>query len=260
MKYYLSACLFTKDENRFVKEWVDYHERIGVEHFYIYDNQSRIPIEKTLAKNEYGDRVEIIPFKNTGKITQIEAYKDCIKRSEKKTRWLAVIDTDEFIVPVAAAGGLWDKKAMRRFLSSYESNPALAISWMIYGSGGHETTPASVTKNFTLRAPADLANNKHVKCIVQPRRVRNVLTPHSFQYFGGDAVNENKEIVKGPYGPITAEKIRINHYFLRSRQDFADKIIRGRGDGVGGYNMSHFDSLDKNCNIYDNSINEIRFK
>ena len=38
-----------KDEDSFVEEWVAYHRLLGVDHFYLYDNDPRQPLSDILA-------------------------------------------------------------------------------------------------------------------------------------------------------------------------------------------------------------------
>ena len=37
-KYKISICGIFKNESCFLKEWIEYHEILGVEHFYLYNN------------------------------------------------------------------------------------------------------------------------------------------------------------------------------------------------------------------------------
>ena len=39
-KYQLSVCSLFKNESRYLREWLEYHRLIGVDHFYLYDNAS----------------------------------------------------------------------------------------------------------------------------------------------------------------------------------------------------------------------------
>src|SRR5262245_25609317 len=45
-----SVCVVAilKDEDPFVEEWVAYHRLIGVDHFYLYDNDPRQPLRERL--------------------------------------------------------------------------------------------------------------------------------------------------------------------------------------------------------------------
>mgnify|MGYP002522247983 CR=1 FL=1 len=39
-KYRISICGIFKNESRFLKEWMEYYVMIGVDHFYMYNNNS----------------------------------------------------------------------------------------------------------------------------------------------------------------------------------------------------------------------------
>ena len=46
-----TVCLaaILKDEDPFVEEWVAYHRLLGVDHFYLYDNDPRQTLSEILA-------------------------------------------------------------------------------------------------------------------------------------------------------------------------------------------------------------------
>ena len=46
--YDLAVVAIMKDEEPYVKEWLDYHLLAGVDHFYIYDNDSKEEFKKIL--------------------------------------------------------------------------------------------------------------------------------------------------------------------------------------------------------------------
>lgn len=47
-KYYVSICAIFKNEAKYLKEWIDYHLIVGVDHFYLYNNYSDDNYEKVL--------------------------------------------------------------------------------------------------------------------------------------------------------------------------------------------------------------------
>ena len=59
MKYFLSLCCIIKNE-RYLEEFIIYYRLLGVEHFYIYDNDSSIPIQERLNNNYYKRMCTII--------------------------------------------------------------------------------------------------------------------------------------------------------------------------------------------------------
>lgn len=119
--YYVSLCCIVKDEDDYLEEWISYHRRIGVEKFYIYDNESKIPIASTLAK--LIEEKVVVVTDISGSAVQCEAYKLCLRKHGRKSRWMGFIDLDEFIVPKSTSGNL------RLFLKDYEQYGAVGINW-----------------------------------------------------------------------------------------------------------------------------------
>ena len=50
-KYYLSECLMIKNENQYLHEHIVSDMEAGIDHFYIFDDKSDIPVEKFLSDN-----------------------------------------------------------------------------------------------------------------------------------------------------------------------------------------------------------------
>ena len=48
LRYKTAICLIFKDEAPFLQEWIEYHHLIGIEHFYLYNNNSTDNYEEVL--------------------------------------------------------------------------------------------------------------------------------------------------------------------------------------------------------------------
>ena len=96
--------------------------------------------------------------------------------------------------------------------------------------------------------------NAHVSTIANLRMISYMTIPHFAFYFEGVfAVNENGGVVQGAFNkPVTAEKIVMNHYSVKSREEYAKKVSRGAADH-GTYQMKNFDINDRN-EEFDDSI------
>ncbi len=44
----LTACLMFRDSASYLEEWLQFHLRVGVEHFYLYDNESQDDFESVI--------------------------------------------------------------------------------------------------------------------------------------------------------------------------------------------------------------------
>jgi len=74
MAFKVALTCIIKDE-QYLEEFIIYHHLIGVQHFYIYDNESNIPIKKRLNHPFFLKHCTIINF--PGKAQQVNAYNHC---------------------------------------------------------------------------------------------------------------------------------------------------------------------------------------
>jgi hypothetical protein len=252
--YEVAICCIVKNEDRDLPEWIDYHLKIGVSQFFVYDNDSKIPVSKALINyvNQGVLKVELM----SGKGMQMVAHEHCLTNYGPQCKWIAFIDSDEFIVPKTATGNLPE------FLSAYESFGGLGLNWLVFGSNGHSERPDSPQiQAYTRRTLKTNLINDHIKSIVQPKHVKRVpLDPHHFVFKKGKyCVNENFERLRGPRVKHTSNKIQLNHYFLRSLADYKEKLERGRADNGLARTLEEFWDLDKEANlITDENILELK--
>ena len=127
-KYYVSICAIFRDEGYYLKEWIEFHKIIGIEHFYLYNNFSQDNYLEVLA-----------PYIQAGEVTlidwpvpqgQMSAYQDCFNKFRDETNWFAFIDIDEFIVPNKT-------DTIGDFLKPFElKRPAVLLYWRHFGASG----------------------------------------------------------------------------------------------------------------------------
>jgi hypothetical protein len=215
--YYATLCAIAKDEDHALPEWTRYHLRIGFEHVCLYDNGSRTPIRVLLREHVEKGHVTVIDFPLQDR-PQLSAYASALAAFGKDSVWMGFIDLDEFVVPKTCAD-------IRELLDAYAEHAGLAAHWKVFGSNGHAARPAAVVvKSYT----GVIERNAHIKTIVRPRHVAAVVTPHHFRYAGGRCcVNEDGVPVLGPHSYHASRCIQINHYYYKSREDFAEKMARG---------------------------------
>ena len=248
--YEVAVCCIVKDEE-YLPEWVDYHLTVGVQHFYIYDNESAIPVSETLKSYIKQGQVTVVPI--AGKIQQMIAYGLCLKNYGQFCKWIAFIDADEFIVPK-------EPVSLPEFLVPYEPYGGLGINWLVFGSNGHVAKPAGPQiESYTTRTEKSNPINDHIKSIVQPKYVKPIPSgPHHFHYkLGKFSVNEDFKRFKGPYSPHSTNKIQLNHYWLRSETDFKEKLQRGRADKNSpelARKMEDFHQTNRDATVVDETI------
>lgn len=239
---YISIACIAKNEGPYIKEWIEYHKIVGVERFYFYDNESTDQTKEILRP--YIENGTVIYKYVKGRPMQRQCFNDAVYYSKVSTKWLALIDLDEFLVPV-------EKDNLPDLLNEYEKEPGLVVQRVIFDSNGHETKPSAhgglVTANYT-RIPKDTMKlNSGFKSIVKPFRVAYVDNAHIAFYRNNlHAVNENfKRIrvgqISDPHG--TVNKIRINHYFTKSKEEYHNKILRGSNSNNSLYSKPYLYQL-----------------
>lgn len=222
---YLSIVIIIKDEMPYLQEWIEYHLLVGVERFYVYDNGSTDnPLE---VLQPYIEKGIVIYRYFPGNKQQIPAYCDAILKYKYRSYWIALIDTDEFIVPVR-------KYTVPEVLKEFEQYSGVCLSWVMYDSSGHIKKPEGlVIKNYTHRNidPHNRAN-KSIKSIVNPREVLVTNVHWCYYRFFCWGVSESGKKIKGNYvEEPSIDILRINHYYTKSREEFLLKINKGGANG-----------------------------
>ena len=240
-KHYLAVCAIAKNEGPYFKEWIEWHHKQGVEKFYIYDNESTDCTKEVLAPFIESGLVEYIYF--PGYRRQLAAYDDCLEKYRFDARWIAFIDLDELIVPVK-------DKSIPDFLKRFEGFPAVEINWLIYGSGGaKKKSPGTMMERFKFHSVPTHYLNRHVKSIVDTRRVFNLIGCHEAARISGYAADSHGNPIKKHFREREPQQdvIRINHYAVRSYEEFLEKQTRGRASGTERtVRLEYFNKYDLN--------------
>ena len=261
--YDLAVVAIFKDEARYLKEWLDYHLLAGVEHFYLYNNDSSDDFAEVLAPYVESKLVTLTAWR--GKLQMYPAYNDAIEKFRFACRYMAFIDLDEFIFPKSTQSIV---EVVDEIFSKYPNAAALGVNWQCFGSNGLETADYTrgVLEQFTRRAKSDwveissekdMTGNVTIKSIVNPRRVDCWWSPHYASYFG-DFISVNSSGEKTLYVsgyPIAADKIVVNHYFTKSREEYLRKKLPKGSVAVkeNYYDLKMFDLYDRN-EVFDDGI------
>lgn len=227
-KYKVAICAIFKNEAAYLKEWIEFHKIVGVEHFYLYNNFSDDNYEKILQP--YIDNKEITLVEWPYPQGQMAAYYDCIEKYKNETQWLGFIDIDEFVIP-KKVNTIYD------FLKHFSHRPAVLMYWKIYGSSGFfkRSKTRLVTEDFVVSWP------KHVnigKCFyntnydfakgAKKNKVMHHLLYTKFRKILLPPVNVfGYNILFNRHLGIRCDfPIQINHYYTKSLEEYQEKKKR----------------------------------
>lgn len=249
--YKLSIVAIIKNEADYLDEWIKYHKIIGVEHFYLFNNESDDNTEKILRKYVKEGTVTLIDF--PGRERQHDAYNYALNTWRNESEYMAFIDADEFLFLDVGDGNLYS--CVSSLLKKYSAH-VLVVNWCIFGSSHKKEKPEGlVIENYVWRSNKNNEYNKHIKTICNPRRVIGFRSSH---YVTGLAnryvVGTNGKQVSGALSnEVCFDYLRINHYFTKSLYEFEKKRKRGMADQPGIRDDSNFQAYDFN-DVYDDSM------
>ena len=224
---YLAVCSCLGYDAPYLHEWIEFHRLVGVERFFLYNNGDREVQRELLAP--YVEEGVVVLHEWTVFPPQTPAYNHLLEHHREGARWVAAIDTDEFLF--ASTG-----QPLPEVLADYEAWPGVAVSRLTFGTSGHRTKPDGlVTENYL--GSYDARGHRHIKTIIDPMRTAECLGPHHFRYEDGSlAVDENHYPILGATTAFTSfSRLRINHYYTRSEAEFRAKLNRLRPDNAAPY-------------------------
>lgn len=253
----LSIAAIFQDEEPYLIEWIEFHRMIGVEHFWLYNDSKNDQAQEILRPFIEAGVVELFdwpkPQNLPNKVNQLKAYKDALSRATGKTEWLALIDLDEYLLPLA-------NKTITECLREHFSRASgIYINWHNFGTSGlYIPEGEPILFQLTSCAPEYHPRNTVGKSIVRPERV---LIDESWMvhfyilekdglYFNGDGVPINyRKDDKNELdldGRSHKKFIRINHYYLRDENFFQKvKYPRLKTRASEAEIVEHYESFSK---------------
>ena len=258
-KYELAVVAILKNEALYIKEWLEYHLLAGVDHFYLYDNDSTDNVKEILKPYIDKNIVEYFPF--PGKRPQMPAYNEAIQRFKFDSKYIAFIDLDEFIYPHENKSIL---EIANEYFNKYPEIAGFSMHWATFGSAGQEKADFSkgVLERFLYRTETGFDHNKYVKTIMNPRCVNLMVGPHNAIYYDGKvSVEENGAVVEAAgIEPIMSNRISVNHYRYKSKEEYEIKAARSDVFYLKGYhNADNWNVNDPTYNaVYDDGILKYR--
>ncbi|KAH8950132.1 hypothetical protein BDL97_10G068000 [Sphagnum fallax] len=108
IKYFICACSMIQNQARFLKEWIMYHSYLGIERWYLYDNNSVDEFEEVLNESllQFNVTHHIWPWRNV----EETCMSHCALRAQHECEWVMFTHVDEFLYPINYIYG--NKKAM----------------------------------------------------------------------------------------------------------------------------------------------------
>ncbi|WP_236184580.1 glycosyltransferase family 2 protein [Pseudomonas juntendi] len=255
----IGICSIFKNEGPYILEWLAYHRIIGVEQFFIADNDSTDDGKKLLEALDALGLIKLLAFPTpVDRAPQLPAYKKLMEQHSTTVDWAAFIDADEFLLP--EDGNL--RSTIKKITNNTSSIGAIAVNWASFGSSGlKEFDSQPVIKRFEGRGEKHFGVNRHYKSIVKTVAYDGTEeNPHLFKLKSGfkcvdtaghDLIPDSKGI-KGLSETVCWENLRLNHYIIKSHGEFLYKKSRGRAT------VKNNSKLDRDINFFNaHDVNDV---
>jgi hypothetical protein len=236
--YKLSVGALFKNEAHCINEWIEHYLNRGVEHFYlINDNSNDNFLEKI---QQYIDSNIVTLFHAqfdyyVGR--QRDMYNRYILPNIKETKWLLIVDLDEF---------MWCPRDKKLIFVLEQGNHLgqIQVNHTLFGSNGHIEQPETIVKSFTKRTTNFESDYPIGNCkyFINTDFDFVSLNVHHAT-FSNEKYNSdgNVFIYLGP------EYFILNHYSCQSFNFWKDiKCTRGDGDNYFQRTIDDFHKYDIN--------------
>lgn len=215
----VAVCAIVRNENRYLREWIEWHKGLGVEKFFIYDNGHG---NDENPRDVIGDDPQVVIFdwRDRDGNTQCEAYDECYREHGSEFAWIGFIDIDEFVR---------SEMPLPDVLDTLQAD-VVAFSWrMMTDNGLVHYDPRPVQERFTQPAEDLKPETKFVKSFV--RGGINGLSfdkdPHMPHHPALEVMNpDGGKAPQCSVGTGSREVAWIDHHFTKTAEEFAQKVSR----------------------------------
>ncbi|MED6146665.1 hypothetical protein PIB30_036637 [Stylosanthes scabra] len=263
-KYEICACTMVYNVAKFLREWVMYHSKVGVDNFLLYDNGSEDEL-KNMINELRGEGYNISTLLWIWPKTQEAGFSHSIlySKSMGMCKWIMYVDVDEFVF-----SPLWNNLengkhgSLKSLVPQEKRAGQVSVNCLEFGPSGQKVHPLEgVTQGYTCRKKVEQRHKSMVLVDAVDPSLWNVI--HHFK------VNEKGGFVSVQLG---LDKWVVNHYKYQAWDEFKNKFRRrvsayvvdwkqnvnlnskDRTPGLGSEAVEPQDWVNKFCEVRDERL------
>lgn len=215
-KYLLSISTIFKNEAPFLKEWIEYHRLVGVDHFYLYNARSKDDYFSILKPYIRSGIVTLIQWHDLpdhlkedaatwALAVKIPAHEHAAKyKALKETKWLAFLDIDEFLVPI-------ESDNLTSLLETHDESPGFILKCDSFNASKEQqiTRKLLIEADAKINPPAENICNVIEKIIMKPELYESFNWPPYKCNFKGKILAVQ----------LSKQNIRVHRYINRKDEE-----------------------------------------
>ena len=255
----ICICSIGKNENLYIKEFLDYYLLLGVKKIIIFDNNdiNGENFKEIIQKYYTSEEVDIIDVRGITSI-QIPIYNYCYQNNYDLYDWIGLIDIDEYIY-------IQNKQNINSYFYNkrFRKCELVFLNWVIYNDNNLiKYENRSLNERFKIPKKHFIQGKSFVR-----GGIKNLLIPTShipginINYFcnskGYRIYPKNFFNYKIEFKPLAY----IKHFYTKTVEEFCKKIIRGHAH----YHKDHpnyIQTIKSKINMFFtlNEISKIKIK
>ena len=222
----LAICTMAKKENLYIKEYVDYHLKLGFDHIFIFDDNERgVENISDVFDNSYKNYITIYDY-STIIHDQKVAFTLCYEMNKYKYDWILMNDLDEFLVI--------KNDTLKNYLSGklFKKCDFIKFHWLLATDNNliHYDN-RSLMQRF--KGPYKL--DTHIKTMVRGN-IDDIqfdihtpfISPHrNISCNNKGEIYNNTEILFQDVFDINVDRAYIIHFKYKSTEEYINKYKRG---------------------------------
>lgn len=231
-------CTLGKQENRYIREFIEYYKKLGIDQIFLYDNNEEDGEKFEDVIEDYINIGYVILLDWRGKKKVLyNIMNHCYINNYRKFDWLIFYEIDEYI-------NLKNYNNIKDFLTEEKFNncEAIYLNWVFHTDNNLiNYDNRSLHERFPILEPNALKNNT-----IYYNPVKSILKGHikNIKINCVHRLNLNIKACNGfgikpkldkYYMPADFTYYYIDHYYFKSIEEFSEKINKG-------------------CAIFDNDI------
>ena len=223
----IALCTMGRRENLYVKEFIEYYNKLGIDHIFIYDDfEFNSESIFNFIDKKYLHKVTTYNLKQNNINGQIEAFSDCYKKNNNKYDWFLMVDMDEFLYIV--------KDNLKSYLTKKIFNKCdfIKLHWVLPTDNGliyYDYRP------LFERFKPPYFKSVFIKSIIRGNISDLKYWVHSPYFSPKRNVTCNnigkriyyKNLNFETFRPINIKKAYIIHFMFKSTEEFINKLKRG---------------------------------
>ena len=233
-KIKVCLCAIAKEQNLYIKYFLEHYKNLGYDHIFIYDNndindKKLEDVIKNYINNGFVTLIDYRGFRGKRNNPQLDAYYDCYENHNKEYDWLTFFDIDEYLILKP------NGTKIHEFLENerYKNCPIVKINLVLYSDNDQiKYENKSVLERFTQVTKYKI-DNYNIKSIMRANipyyKFNRSYSPH-YLYYKVKSCSTSGKFINGTYYShfLDYKYAILNHYNTKTVTEYTKKLKRGR--------------------------------